>query len=68
MDLVNIFESGPDVEPCTVAAQRRFMDEWFKSIGEWAGPRLGLEGLDTGARWDAIDEWLNEWWSSRGAA
>jgi hypothetical protein len=68
MDLVNIFESGPDVQPCTVAAQRRFVNDWFESIGELASPRLGLEGLDMAARFDVIDEWFNEWWSSRGAA
>jgi hypothetical protein len=32
-DLVSIFESGPDVEPSTVAEQEKFKDEWFASLG-----------------------------------
>lgn len=32
-DLVKIFESGPEVQPCTVAEQRKFRDEWFNSLG-----------------------------------
>ena len=32
-DLVSIFESGPDVEPSTVAEQEKFRDEWFGSLG-----------------------------------
>ncbi|HEY5314693.1 MAG TPA: hypothetical protein VIK18_19320 [Pirellulales bacterium] len=31
-DLVDIFEFGPDVEPSTVAEQRRFWEEWVRSI------------------------------------
>ena len=31
--LVDIFHTGPDVEPATVAQQRAFADEWFSSIG-----------------------------------
>jgi hypothetical protein len=61
MDRVNIFESGPDVQPCTVAEQRRLMDRWFKSIGEWSFSRLGLEGRDMGACCDLIDEWSNKY-------
>ena len=32
-DLVGIFESGPDVEPATIAEQERYRDEWFASLG-----------------------------------
>ena len=30
-DLVDIFETGPDVEVATVAVQRAFWSEWFKA-------------------------------------
>jgi hypothetical protein len=30
-DMVGIFETGPDVEVATVAAQREFYSEWLKS-------------------------------------
>lgn len=32
-DLVEVFGSGPDVQPCTVAEQEKFKDEWFVSLG-----------------------------------
>ena len=32
-DMVSIFESGPDVEPATIAEQERYRDEWFASLG-----------------------------------
>lgn len=35
-DLVNIFATGPDVEPVTVAEQEKFKDEWFASLGTQA--------------------------------
>lgn len=31
-DLVRIFDTGPDVQPATVAAQREFFDGWLKSF------------------------------------
>jgi hypothetical protein len=31
-DLVNIFESGPDLEPCTVAEQEEFYRAWLESL------------------------------------
>jgi len=31
-DLVEIFASGPDVQPCTVAEQEKYKDEWFSSL------------------------------------
>jgi hypothetical protein len=31
-DLVRIFDTGPDVQPTTVAAQREFFDGWLKSF------------------------------------
>lgn len=31
-DLVRIFDTGPDVQPATVAAQREFFDAWLKSF------------------------------------
>jgi hypothetical protein len=31
-ELVNIFESGPDVEPVTPEEQRAFAQAWFKSL------------------------------------
>jgi hypothetical protein len=31
-DLVNIFESGPAVDPVTVAEQRAFFERWEKSV------------------------------------
>jgi hypothetical protein len=31
--LVGIFDTGPDVEPATVDAQRAFVKEWLSSIG-----------------------------------
>jgi hypothetical protein len=31
--LVRIFDTGPDVEPATVAQQRAFVDQWISSIG-----------------------------------
>jgi hypothetical protein len=32
-DLVNIFASGPDVEPVSIAEQEQFKNEWFDSLG-----------------------------------
>ena len=32
-DLVEIFAPGPDVQPCTVAEQEKYKDEWFASLG-----------------------------------
>jgi len=32
-DMVNIFATGPDLDPATVAEQERFKDEWFASLG-----------------------------------
>jgi hypothetical protein len=32
-DLVEIFASGPDVQPCTVVEQEKYKDEWFVSLG-----------------------------------
>ena len=32
-DLVGIFESGPNVEPATIAEQEKYRDEWFSSLG-----------------------------------
>ena len=32
-DLVGIFETGPDIEPCSVAEQRQFFDQWVQSMG-----------------------------------
>lgn len=31
-DLVRIFDTGPDVQPATVASQREFFDVWLKSF------------------------------------
>lgn len=31
-DLVNIFETGPDIEAVTVAEQWQFKEEWFASL------------------------------------
>ena len=31
-DLVRIFDTGPDVQPATVAAQREYFDAWLKSF------------------------------------
>lgn len=33
-DLVDIFATGPDVQPVTIAAQEQFRDEWFASLGQ----------------------------------
>jgi hypothetical protein len=33
-DLVDIFATGADVEPVTIAAQEQFRDEWFASLGQ----------------------------------
>jgi hypothetical protein len=33
-DLVDIFSSGPDSEPCSVAEQEAFMKAWFSSLSE----------------------------------
>jgi hypothetical protein len=32
-DLMDIFATGPDVQPATVEEQRRYRDEWLVSIG-----------------------------------
>jgi len=32
-DLVNIFATGSDVEPVTIAEQEQFKNEWFASLG-----------------------------------
>jgi hypothetical protein len=32
-DLVDIFATGADVEPVTIAEQEKFRDEWFASLG-----------------------------------
>jgi hypothetical protein len=32
-NLVGIFDTGPDVQPATVAEQRAFQREWLRSIG-----------------------------------
>lgn len=32
-DLVKILESGPDVEPSTIAEQEQYKNEWFASLG-----------------------------------
>jgi hypothetical protein len=31
-DLVNVFATGPGIEPVTIAEQESFKDEWFASI------------------------------------
>ena len=31
-DLVNIFETGPDIDPCTIAEQEKYKDEWLVSL------------------------------------
>jgi len=33
VDLVEVFASGTDVQPCTVAEQEKYKDEWFASLG-----------------------------------
>jgi hypothetical protein len=33
-DLVDIFESAPDIEPVTVAEQAGFYDRWLESLGK----------------------------------
>lgn len=33
-DMVNIFATGPDVEPATVAEQEQFRNEWVASLGQ----------------------------------
>ena len=35
-DIVSIFDSGPDVQPATVAEQKAFWKSWLESIG-WSG-------------------------------
>jgi len=32
-DLVSIFGSGPDVDPCTLQEQAEFRDQWLTSLG-----------------------------------
>jgi hypothetical protein len=32
-DIVSIFDSGPDVEPCTVEEHAKFHKDWLLSIG-----------------------------------
>ncbi len=32
-DLVKIFDAGPDVEPSSVEEQKRFQQEWLRSLG-----------------------------------
>jgi hypothetical protein len=32
-DLVKIFDAGPDVEPSAVEEQKRFHEEWLRSLG-----------------------------------
>jgi hypothetical protein len=36
-DLVEIFETGPDVEVSTVAAQKAFWHEWLRSNRKYPG-------------------------------
>jgi len=33
-DIVEIFQTGDDVEPVSVADQRRFFDEWLRTLGQ----------------------------------
>jgi hypothetical protein len=32
-DLVKVFDAGPDVEPSSVEEQKRFQQEWLRSLG-----------------------------------
>lgn len=32
-DLVDIFGSGPDVQPATIAEQEKYKNDWFASLG-----------------------------------
>jgi len=31
-DLVNIFDTGPDVQPASVAEQQEYFEEWLRSL------------------------------------